>query len=122
MGILEKRGAEVKAKTPTRFTGTVYAGAITVPNHSFEANAGGDGGFVASADDWVITGSFDAAGSYNPVDAQFTGTTGGNIPSPGEGTDIHLSNLTRSGVAGSAFSVFTSAASLASVTENFCIR
>ncbi|MEX2605940.1 MAG: PEP-CTERM sorting domain-containing protein [Kiritimatiellia bacterium] len=96
------------------------ASSITVPNFSFEANAGADGNFVAAADDWIITGeNFTAAGSYNPTDNEFTGTTGGNIPSPGEGTDIHLSNLTRSGVDGSAFTVFTSENSLASVIENY---
>lgn len=93
------------------------AAVITVPNFSFEENAGADGNFVTSANDWTIAGTFGGAGSYNPVDAIFSGTTGGNIPSPGEGTDIHLSNLSRSGVAGSGFSTFTSAASLATITD-----
>jgi len=89
---------------------------IAVPNGSFEASSLGDGGFdSAPIPDWVISGSFSAAGAFNPTDAQFSGTTGGSPPSPAEGTNIGLTNLSRSGVAGSGFSVFTSAASLATV-------
>jgi len=92
---------------------------IVVPNFSFEATAPNDGNFdAAPIPDWVITGDFSAAGAFNSTDSQFSGTTGGPLPSPGDANNFGLANLSRSTTAGSDFAVFTSAAPIATVQDN----
>lgn len=86
---------------------------IFVPNGSLESPVLSEGGLNGSPSGWVIVaGSLNQQGAFNPTDAQFSGTTGGPAPSPAAGTNIGLINLTRSAVAGSDSSSFTSSASL----------
>ena len=64
--------------------------AISIVNPSFEDTVYGDQGSGTGTAGWV-NGS---GGTYNPQDAQFTGTTGapGTIPGTGDGTQVAYMN------------------------------
>ena len=64
--------------------------AVSVTNPGFEDTVYGDQGSGAGTAGWVQGNG----GTYNPQDAQFTGTTGapGTIPGTGDGTQIAYMN------------------------------
>ncbi len=64
--------------------GAANADPITVPNFSFESPAQGDGGFAFEfVDGWTFLDG--TGGVFDPVDAQFSGSTGGDLPAPALG-------------------------------------
>ena len=71
------------------------AGAITVPNFSFESPSAGDNG-VATPNDWVVSG---AGGVYDPLDDSYPGATGNTtpLPAPGDGFQVAWTNTASPG-------------------------
>lgn len=90
------------------------AAPISIPNFSFELPAQADGTFIASATNWVETGSgAHEAGAFNPTNASFTGATGSTLPGTAHGAQgafLHAG--------GTAGVTLTTAASLGTIQAN----
>lgn len=62
---------------------------LVINNASFEDAPLSDGAFAGGAAGWESTpGAGTAVSSLNPLDAQFTGATGGSIPGTGSGDQV----------------------------------
>jgi hypothetical protein len=96
---------------------TSKAQVITVPNFSFENDVRAEGVFTqATPTGW--NSSFGAATelyTVNATDAYFTGSTGGNVPAPGQGLNVFLYNSYGTGASGM---ILQSASSLATTVAN----
>jgi len=64
---------------------TAHAVVIPVPNASFESPVLADGTSSAPITGWTATGSNFLAPAYNPVNANYAGATGGNLPGTANG-------------------------------------
>jgi hypothetical protein len=81
---------------------------ISVPNYSFELPSLSDGGFDLAVPEWTL---LDFGGVFNSEDAQFPGSTGGDLPAPADGEQLAFLGT------GSTFGTFslTTAAPLTSI-------
>jgi hypothetical protein len=91
--------------------GATNAATITVPNFSFELPSQVDGGFELTVTDWNL---IDYGGVFNALDAQFPGSTGGDLPAPALGQQLAFLGD------GSTYGAFrlTTAAPLTSILAN----